>query len=131
MKFESFEYLIKKIKETEDLNHRFYTMGLDLQNIVDPFHNLITHLLKVYYGKEGEDWISWFLYERRDGDEIQAWDKEGNEICYDLKSLWTHVEEIRVSIDFEEYVPEKEMTEDERKEYIKNIISKFTDDELS
>lgn len=131
MRFESFEYLIKKLKETEETNHRFYAMGLDLQNIVDPFHHIITHLLRVYYGTEGEDWISWFLYERKDTEEVQAWDKDGNEICYDLKSLWIHVEEIRVSIDFQEYVLEKEMTDEERKEYIKNIISKFTDDGLS
>ncbi len=131
MRFESFEYLISKIKEQGEIDHRFYTMGLDLQNIVDPFHHIISHLLKVYYGKEGEDWISWFLYERSNSEEAQAWDKDGNEICFDLKSLWIHVEEIRVSSDFEEYVPPKERTKEEIEEDLKEIFKKFNSDGIS
>ena len=131
MRFESFEYLISKIKEQGEIDHRFYAMGLDLQNIVDPFHHIISHLLRVYYGKEGEDWISWFLYERSNSEEAQAWDKDGNEICFDLKSLWIHVEEIRVSSDFEEYVPPKERTKEEIEEDIKEIFKKFNSDGIS
>ena len=131
MRFESFEYLISKIKEQGEIDHRFYAMGLDLQNIVDPFHHIISHLLRVYYGKEGEDWISWFLYERSNSEEAQAWDKDGNEICFDLKSLWIHVEEIRVSSDFEEYVPPKERTKEEMEEDIKEIFKKFNSDGIS
>ena len=131
MRFESFEYLISKIKEQGEIDHRFYAMGLDLQNIVDPFHHIISHLLRVYYGKEGEDWISWFLYERSNSEEAQAWDKDGNEICFDLKSLWIHVEEIRVSSDFEEYVPPKERTKEEMEEDIKEIFKKLNSDGIS
>jgi len=131
MRFESFEYLISKIKEQGEIDHRFYAMGLDLQNIVDPFHHIISHLLRVYYGKEGEDWISWFLYERSNSEEAQAWDKDGNEICFDLKSLWIHVEEIRVSSDFEEYVPPKERTKEEMEEDLKEIFKKFNSDGIS
>ena len=131
MRFESFEYLISKIKEQGEIDHRFYAMGLDLQNIVDPFHHIISHLLRVYYGKEGEDWISWFLYERSNSEEAQAWDKDGNEICFDLKSLWIHVEEIRVSSDFEEYVPPKERTKEEMDEDLKEIFKKFNSDGIS
>jgi len=131
MRFESFEYLISKIKEQGETDHRFYAMGLDLQNIVDPFHQIISHLLKVYYGKEGEDWISWFLYERSNSEEAQAWDKDGNEICFDLKSLWIHVEEIRVSSDFEEYVPPKERTKEDFESDLKEIFKKFNSDGIS
>lgn len=131
MKFESFEYLVSKLKEQSELDHRFYALGLDIQNIVDPLHHLISHLLKVYYGEEGEEWISWFLYERKDSEEAQAWDKEGNEICFDLKSLWIHVEELRVSSDFVEYVPPKQKTKDEIEEDIKNIFKKFNSDGIS
>ena len=131
MRFESFEYLIDKLKERSDFDHRFYALGLDIQNIVDPLHQIISHLLKVYYGEEGENWISWFLYERRDSDDAQAWDKDGNEICYDIKSLWVCVEEIRVSSDFQEYVPPKEKTKEEIEEDIKQIFKKFNSDGIS
>jgi hypothetical protein len=131
MRFESFEYLISKLKDQGEADHRFYALGLDLQNIVDPFHHIISHLLKVYYGEEGENWISWFLYERSDSEEAQAWDRDGNEICYDVKSLWAYVEEIRVSSDFEEYVPPKEKTKEEIEENIKQIFKKFNSDGIS
>lgn len=122
MKLESFEHLIESLKESSERDRSFYKMGLDISNISDPYHQIITHLLRVYYGKEGEEWISWFMYERRDDEEFQAWDEDENPICYDIESLWKHVEEIRVSSSFEEYVPEKPMTDEEIKEQIRKIF---------
>jgi hypothetical protein len=122
MKLESFAYLIKNLKDSFEKDHEFYKLGLDISNISDPYSQIITHLLRVYYGESGEDWISWFLYERVDSDESQAWDEEKNPICYDIESLWKHVEEIRVSSDFQEYVPKKPMTEDEIKEQLENFF---------
>jgi hypothetical protein len=122
MKLESFAYLIKSLKDSFEKDHEFYKLGLDISNISDPYSQIITHLLRVYYGESGEDWISWFLYERVDSDESQAWDEEKNPICYDIESLWKHVEEIRVSSDFQEYVPKKPMTEEERQELLENFF---------
>jgi hypothetical protein len=122
MKLESFAYLIKSLKDSFEKDHEFYKLGLDISNISDPYSQIITHLLRVYYGESGEDWISWFLYERVDSDESQAWDEEKNPICYDIESLWKHVEEIRVSSDFQEYVPKKPITEEERQELLENFF---------
>jgi hypothetical protein len=122
MKLESFKYLIENLAECSEKDDAFYKMGLDLSNISDPYHQIITHLLRVYYGKDGEDWISWFLYERRGDEEFQAWDEDKNPICYDVDSLWKHVEEIRVSSSFEEYVPAKPMTNEEVIEQIQKIF---------
>jgi hypothetical protein len=126
MKLESFEYLINSLKEASDRDNSIYKLGLDLSNISDDYQKIITHLLKVYYGEEGEDWISWFLYERREEESFQAWDENKNPICYDVESLWKHIEEIRVSSSFEEYVPKKPMTTDEIKEDIKRILNNFS-----
>jgi len=97
-------------------------LGLDISNITDPYHQIITHLLRVYYGETGEDWISWYLWERKEGDEDQAWDENKNPICYDIPSLWKHIEELRVSSDFQEYVPPRKMTEEEREELLNNLF---------
>ncbi len=126
MKLESFEYLINKIKEASERENSFYSLGLDIQNISDPYHQIITHLIRVYYGKEGEDWISWYLYEKNGREDMKAWDKDRNEICYDIPSLWKEVEEIRVSIDFEEYTQESKSA----KENILEFLSKFKNNEL-
>ena len=123
MKIEAFEYLISEIKSASSLDSKFYKLGLDIQSISDPYHKIISHLLKVYYGEAGEDWISWFLYERSDDGGDQAWDEDGTPICYDVPSLWDCVEKLRVSGDFKEYAPKKELTEEERLQQIKNLFS--------
>lgn len=122
MKLESFEYLISSLKEASDRDNSIYKLGLDLSDISDDYQKIITHLLKVYYGESGEDWISWFLYERKEDESFQAWDEDKNPICYDVESLWKHVEEIRVSSDFEEYTPKSPMTPEEVAHHIKSIF---------
>jgi hypothetical protein len=130
MKLESFEYLIDKLKEASEKDHSFYALGLDLQTVSDPYHQIITHLLRVYYSEDGEDWISWYLYEKNGKEDTKAWDKDGNEICYDIPSLWKEVEEIRVSIDFKEYVPKPRKSQEEIQEEIAEILSKFKNNEF-
>lgn len=93
MTYEKFGYLIHLLKEIGESVHAANSIKVDLIEFVDPYHNIITSLLKEIYGDEGEDWISWYCYERGFGaKELQAFDKDGNPICYDLKSLWEHVE---------------------------------------
>lgn len=128
MNLKSFEYLIEGMKSCFDHSDKFYKLGLEIDSISDPYHKIISHLLKVYYGTEGEDWISWFIYERDPEGGPQAWDKDGKEICYDIESLWDCVEKIRVSSDFQEYTPTPEMTEEERKEFITKMIENFKSD---
>jgi len=123
MKLESFEFLIDSLRTNlDDVDRSFYKLGLDISNITDPYHQIITHLLRVYYGESGEDWISWYLYERKDEDTHQAWDENNNPICYDIPSLWKHVEELRVSSDFQEYVPRKKMTPEEIEQQLNNFF---------
>ena len=44
MNLESFEYLLNKLKEVSKNDQSFYKLGLDLQSIVDPYHEIISHL---------------------------------------------------------------------------------------
>jgi hypothetical protein len=105
MKLEVFEKIITAIKEQSEKSHKLYELGVDLIEFTEGYDKIWSLLLKTYYGKEGEDWITWFIFERddRNEDPNQAWDENNNPICYDIPSLWKHVEEIRCSIDFVEY----------------------------
>lgn len=105
MKLEVFEKIITQIKSQQEQSHKLYQLGIDLMEYEDAYAATITLLFRAYYGKDGEDWISWFIYERDDesDDPNQAWDKDNNPICYDIPSLWKCVEEIRCSTDFVEY----------------------------
>ena len=104
MKLEVFEKIVTLIKEQSERSFKLAEMGVDLINYEDSYAAAITLLLRAYYGAEGEDWISWYLYEKEglSGEILQAWDKEGNEICYDIPSLWKCVEELRCADDFVE-----------------------------
>jgi serine/threonine protein phosphatase PrpC len=55
-------------------------------------------------------------------DTDQAWDENKNPICYDIPSLWKHVEELRVSSDFQEYVPRKKMSPEDIEATIKQFF---------
>jgi hypothetical protein len=117
MKLEVFEKVINQIKEQDEKISALYKMGVDLIEFSDSYSSLRSLLLRAYYGEEGEDWISWFLYERDSSvgaDPNQAWDKDGTPICYDIPSLWKCIEEIRCSTDFVEYeIPKSKATADD------------------
>lgn len=107
MTLEVFKEIIETIKAQSEKANSLYKLGVDVIEFTEPYDKIWSLLLKVYYGKAGEDWISWFIFDRDSisGDPNQAWDENGNPICYDIPSLWKHVEELRCSIDFEEYSP--------------------------
>lgn len=105
MKLEVFDKIVTLLKHQENKSTDLLKLGIDTFNYEESYISVITLLLRAYYGKDGEDMISWFLYEREShtGEILQAWDKDGSEICYDIPSLWKYVEELRCSEDFVEY----------------------------
>ena len=128
MKLEVFEKIVTLIKEQSERSFKLAEMGVDLINYEDSYSAAITLLLRAYYGAEGEDWISWYLYEKEglSGEILQAWDKEGNEICYDIPSLWKCVEELRCADDFVEYeLPEPKPIDEN---FIINLMGGFFND---
>ena len=114
MKLEVFAEILNKLKKQSDKEHALYALDVDLINFSDDYTSVINILLEIYYGKEGADWISWYLWERDPiGDQYQATDKDGNPICYDVKSLWKEVEQCRLENKTEYELPKK-MSDEER-----------------
>jgi hypothetical protein len=110
MKLDVFERIINLIQVQQEKSHLLYKMGVDTMVYEEGFQDAISLLIKAYYGESGADWIEWYLYEREGvgGSINDATDADGNPICYDIPSLWKCVEEIRVSVEFEEYsLPKK------------------------
>ena len=93
MKYETFEKLIIELENILDRNSKLYNLGVDLLNYDEPNQRIISILMEETFGKNGKDWIDWYLYERtsHSGEILKAWDKDDNEICYDIKSLWEEV----------------------------------------
>jgi hypothetical protein len=121
MKLEVFTEILNKLRKQSDKEHALYILDVDLINYSDDHNSVINILLDVYYGKEGSDWISWYLYERDPlGTIDQATTNDGLPICYDVKSLWEEVEQCRLDNTKEYELPVK-LTDEEREEILNMI----------
>jgi len=86
------------IEITEKINKNcssLHSLGVDLMDYDDSYHEIIRLLMASIFKEAGVDWIDWYLYERPSfkGTDNHAWDENGNPICYDIPSLWETVKE--------------------------------------
>lgn len=90
MEYEKFEKIILSLQVTHDRANLLYQNGVDITEVTDGLHNIIEDLLNVIFIEAGNDWILWFMYEKDFGkrEDVKAWDEDGNEIVYDIKSLY-------------------------------------------
>jgi hypothetical protein len=123
MKYELFEQIINKIKESNSRVNQIYSLGVDLTQVTDGLHAVISHLFGAYYGQAGLDWIDWWCYDKEFGkrEDINAWDQDNNEICRNLYELWQEVEMNR--LEGETYEEKKPMSKEEREQIIKNLFN--------
>jgi len=93
MNYEKFKNIIESLEKVRERSHSMYKLGVNLIDYDDMYHNIINNLLNSVFDKEGNDWIDWYLYERIGfTNKVNlATDKDGNEICYDIPSLWKEV----------------------------------------
>jgi hypothetical protein len=120
MKLEVFTEVLNRLRKQSDKEHALYALDIDLINYSDDHNSVINILLEVYYGKEGADWIGWYLWERDPVGTIDQATNDGLPICYDIKSLWEEVERCRLE-NKEEYNLPVRLTDEER-EQILNMI---------
>ena len=93
MTYEQFKRVIEKLEKVRERSHALYKLGINLMDHEEVYHEIITDLMFSVFNAEGKDWIDWYLYERTGfTDKVNlATDKDGNEICYDIPSLWEEV----------------------------------------
>ena len=102
MTYETFLKVTLELQKQERIVDNLYNNKIDLNEFIDPYHGLITLLIKEIYGEEGVDWWSWFCYENDYGQgTLEAWDENKNRICYSLESLWQYLEAIRIKNHFD------------------------------
>ena len=121
MKLEVFTEVLNRLRKQSDKEHALYVLDIDTINFSDNYTSVINILLEVYYGKEGSDWIDWYLWERDPiGTIDQATTNDGTPICYDVKSLWEEVEQCRLD-NTKEYELPVRLTDEEREEVLNMI----------
>jgi hypothetical protein len=119
MTYESFLKVLLSLQKQDRVISKAYEMKIDIIDFVDPYHAIISVLIKEIYGEVGYEWFSWYCYDsefgqrdwstqasyKQKGDntiEIEhevgevrfgAYDEHGNPICYSHESLWEYLEE--------------------------------------
>jgi len=126
MKQEVFQHILDTIRAQEAKIDKLYELEIDLINFADSYNSTINILMSVYFGKEGAEWIDWYLYERAGRADMTAHDRDGNLICYDDESLWREVERCRLENE-EEYELKVPMTEEERLNHIAGLFGESYD----
>lgn len=99
MTYETFMKINERLKEQHDVIFELSGKKVDLIEFVDPYHHIISDLIKEVYGVEGCDWWYWFIYDNDFGrGNLTANDENGNSICYNYQSLWEFLEKIRLEL---------------------------------
>lgn len=95
MDYVKFQKIFLHLRDMSDELNQLYSKKVNLIDFVDPYHSVITELLKEIYGEQGYEWIAWYCYEKDFGrrEDLKAYDENKNPICYDLKSLWEYIEQ--------------------------------------
>ena len=93
MTYENFLKLTLGLQKQDRVIDELFKHRVDLIDFVDPYHAIISVLLKEIYGEEGYDWFGWFCYENEFGQKgLEALDEKENRICYSHESLWEYLE---------------------------------------
>jgi hypothetical protein len=118
MTYENFLRVILQQQKCDKVVGEAYKLNIDLMDFVDPYHHIISTLIKEIYGEGGYEWYSWFCYEseygqrdwslapcyeKNDKGEMElihdegevrfgAYDEDKNPICYSHESLWEYLE---------------------------------------
>lgn len=94
MELDTFKRLLELHKNNEKyLDSIDEILGVDLSETVTntSFWEVWDIVWNNEYTEKGADWISWFVFERSDTDEPQAWDN-GVPILNSIEELWKYVE---------------------------------------
>ena len=96
MKYENFLKLTLGLQRQDRIVEELYKYKVDLIEFVDPYHEIISALVKEIYGEEGYDWFCWFCYENEYGQKgLEAFDENQNRICYSHETLWELLESLK------------------------------------
>jgi hypothetical protein len=93
MQYETFNQVITNLQKHHQKVLTAEKIAIDLADFEESLYLVITDLLTTIYGKDGAEWIEWFIYERHGEGGPLARDADGKPICYDAKSLWEYLEQ--------------------------------------
>lgn len=92
MKRDTFMKACERMKTSNDRIQAAYKLNIDLTEFTDDDSWVIQHLWAEILTEEGNDWFSWFMYEKAYlyelREDMKAWDENKNEICQTIDDLY-------------------------------------------
>ena len=92
MRRDTFIKTCKRMKASTDKVQAAYKLNIDLTDFMDDEAWVTQNLWGSVLTKEGNDWFSWFMYEKAYlyelREDMKAHDEHKSEICKDLDSLY-------------------------------------------
>ena len=96
MTYQNFKKVVDlMISQTKRIN-ALYKLGIDSYSTFDEHDRIVNALWKEILTEEGNDWLSWYLYEK-DGitgkpkSFMTANDEDGTEICKNIKGVYEYL----------------------------------------
>lgn len=88
MKIETLEKIVEKLKNISKKSTVLYENDIDLFEYNNDFFIITDLLIKEVFDEESCDWFDWYCFENNFGEGgLQAYDKDGKEICKNIKEL--------------------------------------------
>lgn len=96
MTFETFKKILDLQVEHYRKSNELYKLGIDTIELTEPLSEAVDLLWKNILTKEGEDHLSWFVFEKdyisgKLKEDMKTWDEEGNEIINNLEELYSYL----------------------------------------
>jgi hypothetical protein len=93
MKYEKFKAIIDYQISHNNKMDEIYKCKIDLLDVMNDIQRAVEVLWEELLTEDGNEWLNWYLYEK-DGisgkprKDFKANDKDGKEICKDIKGLY-------------------------------------------
>ncbi len=90
------EQFLKSLKTARDRSafiDKLYALNIDIIECQDGFDKMFDLFIKTAFTEEGQDWYSWYLYEKPMlKGEVNAWEADNTPIILDTdEDLWEYL----------------------------------------
>ena len=92
MKYKKFKQIIDFQISHNNKMDEIYKCNIDLSDVMNDIQRAVEVLWEEVLTEDGNEWLNWYLYEKEGfsgnpREDLTANDKDGKEICKDLKGL--------------------------------------------
>ena len=88
------EQFLKSLKTARDRSafiDKLYALNIDIIECQDGFDEMFDLFIKTAFTEEGQDWYSWYLYEKPTlKGEVNAWEADGPPLLLDIDEDLSH-----------------------------------------